>query len=350
MSIENLKDYYGRVLKGSFDLKTTACCLPTAAPPRIAALLADIHEDVKARFYGCGLIAPDLLEGATVLDLGCGAGRDAYLLSRLVGERGRVIGVDMTPEQLSVARKHVDWHTKRYGYREPNVDFYEAYIEALDGVPLAAGSMDVVVSNCVVNLSPDKRRVFDQVFRLLKPSGEFYFSDVYADRRLPSSVQADPVLHAECLGGALYWNDFLAIVKQAGFLDPRLVTWHEIEITDPALKGEIGSARFFSATYRSFKLAGLESACEDYGQAVIYRGGGDGADDRLDFDAHHRFEAGRVVPVCGNTMRMLRETRFAPHFDVIGNGDRHYGIFPGCGTSMPFAASSGGSSGSTGCC
>lgn len=336
MSIENLKNYYGRILKTSSDLKTTACCLPFAPPPRLQALLADIHEEVKEKFYGCGLIAPEALNGAMILDLGCGAGRDAFMLSRLAGSSGRVTGVDMTREQLAVARQHVGWHTERFGYDRPNVSFFEGYIEALDELPLAPATMDVIVSNCVVNLSPDKRRVFEQAFRLLKTGGEFYFSDVYADRRLPVDVQTDPVLHAECIGGALYWNDFLALARGAGFRDPRLVTSHEIHVSDPVLQARTGAARFFSATYRLFKLEGLEAACEDYGQAVIYRGGLDGAEDTFVLDAHHRFEAGRVVPVCGNTLRMIAGTRFASGFDVVGKGDRHYGIFPGCGTAIPF--------------
>ena len=342
MSVENLKDYYGRILKDSSDLKTTACCLPTPPPARLRALLADIHEEVKAKFYGCGLIAPELLHAAAILDLGCGAGRDAYLLSRLVGQDGRIIGVDMTPEQLAVARKHVAWHAERYGYGKPNVEFHEGYIEALDELPLESDGIDVIVSNCVLNLSPDKGRVLKQAFRLLKPGGEFYFSDVYADRRLPDDVRNDPVLHAECLGGAMYWNDFLNTAKQAGFLDPRLVSSHEIEVSDAPLGRKIGAARFYSATYRLFKLAGLEPACEDYGQAVIYRGGIEGAEHHLDLDTHHRFEEGRVVPVCGNTLIMLKETRFASYFDVVGDGARHYGIFPGCGTPIPFASSSAG--------
>ena len=337
MSIENLKNYYGRILQTSTDLKTTACCLPVAPSPRLQALLSDIHEEVKAKFYGCGLIAPEALNGAMILDLGCGAGRDAFLLSRLAGPDGRVTGVDMTREQLSVARRHVGWHMERYGYDRPNVSFFEGYIEALEELPLAPGTMDVIVSNCVVNLSPDKKRVFEQAHRLLKTGGEFYFSDVYADRRLPIDIQTDPILHAECIGGALYWNDFLTLAKEAGFRDPRLVTSHEIHISDPELKARIGEARFFSATYRLFKLDALEGACEDYGQGVIYRGGIDGAEDAFVLDAHHRFEAGRVVPVCGNTLRMIDGTRFAPYFEVVGKGDRHYGIFPGCGTAIPFA-------------
>lgn len=336
MSIENLKDYYGRILTNSSDLKTSACCLPAAPPRRLQMLLADIHDEVKDRFYGCGLIAPEVLDGATVIDLGCGAGRDAYLLSRLVGRHGRVIGVDMTREQLAVANKHIGWHTDKYGYKRPNVEFHVGYIEALDELPISPSSIDVAVSNCVINLSPDKSRVFQQAFRLLRPGGEFYFSDVYADRRLPLAVQNDPVLHAECVGGALYWNDFLNIAKRAGFLDPRLVTSHEIQISDPLLKAQVGAARFFSATYRLFKIDKLEPACEDYGQAVVYKGGIEGAADFLDLDAHHRFDVGRVVPVCGNSLLMLKETRFSPYFEVVGAGARHFGIFPGCGTLLPY--------------
>ncbi|MEQ1755909.1 MAG: methyltransferase domain-containing protein [Micropepsaceae bacterium] len=336
MSIENLKDYYGRILKNSSDLKTSACCLPAPPPRRLQMLLADIHDEVKDRFYGCGLIAPEVLDGATVIDLGCGAGRDAYLLSRLVGSRGRVIGVDMTREQLAVANKHISWHMDKYGYKTPNVEFHEGYIEALDELPIPPSSLDVAVSNCVINLSPDKARVFQQAFRLLKLGGELYFSDVYADRRLPPAVQNDPVLHAECVGGALYWNDFLYIAKRAGFLDPRLVTSHEIQISDPLLKAQVGATRFFSATYRLFKIDNLEPACEDYGQAVVYKGGIEGAADFLDLDDHHRFDVGRVVPVCGNSLRMLKETRLSPYFEVVGEGARHFGLFPGCGTFLPY--------------
>ena len=133
-------------------------------------------------------------------------------------------------------------------------------------------SFDVVVSNCVINLSVDKPAVLRGAFDLLKPGGELYFADVYCDRRLSDEVRADPVLYGECLGGALYWNDFLPMAKRAGFLDPRLVTSRPLEIKNEQIKRKLGQAKFFSATYRLFKLDGLETACEDYGQAVIYKG------------------------------------------------------------------------------
>ena len=109
-----------------------------------------------------------------------------------------------------------------------------------------------------------------------------------------------------------------------------------IDLTDPAMAARVGNLRFFSATYRLFKLDGLEPDCEDYGQAVVYRGGIPGQEQRFVLDKHHAIEAGRVFPVCGNTWRMLHDTRFAPHFDFIGDFSRHYGIFAGCGGGLPF--------------
>ncbi|WP_269475740.1 methyltransferase domain-containing protein [Streptomyces gossypiisoli] len=126
---EAVKDYYGKVLASSADLKTSACCTNAAPPPHIAAALGRVHEEVLDRFYGCGSPIPPALEGATVLDLGCGSGRDAYVLAQLVGPTGRVIGVDMTDEQLAVARRHTDWHAQRFGYA--NVEFRRGYIEDL---------------------------------------------------------------------------------------------------------------------------------------------------------------------------------------------------------------------------
>jgi SAM-dependent methyltransferase len=337
MTIEMVKEYYGQTLKGSADLKTDACCDVTATPAHIRSVLSGIHDEVLTRYYGCGLVIPDMLDGMRVLDLGCGAGRDVYALSRLVGEKGAVTGVDMTAEQLAVARAHVGWHTERYGYARANVDFRDGYIEALGDLGLEPASFDIIVSNCVINLSPDKRAVLDGAWKLLKPGGELYFADVYADRRLDASLRNDPVLLGECLGGALYWNDFLTLAKQAGFADPRLVVDRPLEVTDGTIRRALGPARFFSATYRLFKLEGLEGACEDYGQAVIYKGGIQYAEDVFTLDSHHRIEKGRIFPVCGNTYRMLNESRFAPHFDFIGDFSRHFGIFEGCGTQMPFA-------------
>jgi len=339
MTLEVVKDYYGKTLKTSADLKTEACCTPGNMPPFVRELLANVHDEVLAKYYGCGLVAPLALEGLRVLDLGSGSGRDAFVLAQLVGPSGDVVGVDMTAEQLSVARAHTEWHRKKFGYKRSNVRFLEGYIERLGDLGLEPGSFDIVISNCVINLSPDKPAVLAGVHELLKPGGEMYFADVYADRRLPQAVRSDPVLLGECLGGALYWNDFHTIAKSSGFLDPRLVADRPLGVTDEALKVKLGAARFFSATYRLFKLEGLEPLCEDYGQAVIYKGGMVHAEDTFVLDQHHVIERGKVFPVCGNTWLMLKESRFARYFDFIGDFSSHYGIFAGCGTTMPFSAS-----------
>jgi SAM-dependent methyltransferase len=351
MTIDIVKTYYGETLQTSADLKTSACCTPGDMSPALRGRLAKVHPEVKAKYYGCGLVAPQALEGMRILDLGCGAGQDVYMLAQMVGPKGRVVGVDMTQAQLDVARRHVDWHMKEFGYCCANVDFRDGYIEKLGELGLEPASFDIIVSNCVINLSVDKLAVLRGAFDLLKPGGELYFADVYADRRLPDVVKADPILYGECLGGALYWNDFVNLAKTAGFIDPRLVTDRLLEISDPELKAKLGQAQFFSATYRLFKLGGLETHCEDYGQAVVYKGSIEGSEHAFALDAHHVIETGKVFPVCGNTWRMLADTRFAPHFDFIGDFSRHYGIFAGCGTSIPFA--SGGASptaGAAGAC
>jgi arsenite methyltransferase len=345
---EIVQDYYGKQLQGTNDLKTSACCDATAVPEWLKPLLARIHPEVLSRYYGCGFVCPPLLDGCRVLDLGSGAGRDVYALAQLVGPTGHVVGVDMTAMQLAVANKHRAHHRDAFGF--DNVQFKHGFIERLDELDLADGSFDVVVSNCVVNLSPDKDAVLREVHRVLRPGGEFYFSDVYADRRVPDGVRNDPVLYGECLGGALYWNDFIRLAHRHGFADPRLVEDRPLTITDAKLAARTGAIRFYSATYRLFRLDDLEPACEDYGQAVIYRGGIPHHPHRFVLDKHHDIEAGRVFPVCGNTWRMLQETRFAPHFAFIGDFSRHYGLFKGCGSAMPFETSVSSNASAGACC
>lgn len=334
MNIENSRDYYGQVLTGSADLRTDACATAEAPSAAVRAALARVHEDVKGRYYGCGLIAPAATSGLRVLDLGSGAGQDTYILAQLVGAAGHVTGVDTTPEQLAVARAHLDWHADVFGYA--NVDFVEGDIERLDELGLAEASFDLIVSNCVINLVADKAAVFRAAHRLLKPGGEMYFSDVYADRRVPDALKSDTVLHGECLSGALYWGDFLKLAREAGFDDPRLVSDRPLGIGDAGIAALLDGIGFYSATWRLFKLDGLEPQCEDYGQAVIYRGTLAEDPKRFVLDKHHVLETGRVFPVCGNSWRMLADTRFAPHFDFVGDFSRHFGVFPGCGSDLPF--------------
>ncbi len=350
MNLQNSQDYYGKVLASSADLKTDACCTAEAPPPAILEALRNVHPGVKARYYGCGLVAPQAIEGCHILDLGSGSGQDAYILAQLVGEAGSVTGVDATPEQLAVAREHEDWHRERFGYARSNVRFIEGDIERLLDLDLPESYFDVIVSNCVINLVADKRAVFEAAHRLLKPGGELYFSDVYSERRVPEALRSDPVLHGECLSGALYWGDFVVLAKSSGFLDPRFVTSRPLAIEDREVEARLDGIAFHSATYRLFKLDGLENQCEDYGQAVRYLGSVPGQERVFELDRHHQIEAGRVFPICGNSWAMLADTRFARHFEFFGDFSTHYGVFPDCGVPVPFGASDKASPSAAACC
>lgn len=345
MKHEVVQDYYGKELQGSEDLKTDACCTLESLPDYIKPIMAKIHPEVSSKYYGCGLVAPELLDGMKILDLGSGSGQDCYVLSALVGEQGSVVGIDMTDEQLSVANQYIDYHRDVFGYQKNNVKFLKGYIEKLDELGLEDESFDIIVSNCVINLSPDKQAVLEQAYRLLKPGGELYFSDVYADRRVPAQLVADPVLYGECLSGALYWNDFLALAKEAGFSDPRLVEDRPLGIDNPEVEAKISHINFYSATFRLFKLEGLEPSNEDYGQTVTYKGSVSNNGAVFSLDKHSQFFSGESVSVSGNTYRMLAESRFAEHFEFSGDNETHQGLFVMAGgavdsVGIPFEASS----------
>jgi SAM-dependent methyltransferase len=289
--------------------------------------MSQLDDEILSKFYGCGSPIPPALEGCTVLDLGCGTGRDVFVLSKLVGETGRVIGVDMTDEQLEVARRHQDSMARKFGFAKSNVEFKKGYIEELDTLGIADESIDVVVSNCVVNLSFDKQELLREIFRVLKSGGELYFSDVFTSRRIPKELKDDPVLIGECIAGAFYIEDFRRAMFAAGCPDARIVSSREIEIHDPEIKNKIGMTRLYSQTVRAFKLDSLEDRCEDFGQHATYLGTIPEEPHCFSLDDHHCLEKGRPMLVCGNTAAMLGETRFAKHFKVEGGRDFHFGLF-----------------------
>lgn len=323
---DQVRTYYGDVLQTNADLKTSACCTAEAPPVWVRPILGEIHPEIHQRYYGCGSPIPAALGGQVVLDLGCGTGRDAYLLSKLVGPEGAVIGVDMTEAQLEVAQRHVTYHTERFGYDTPNVSFRHGQIEDLREAGIADSSVDLVVSNCVINLSPQKERVFAEIARVLRPGGELYFSDVFSGRRIPPALRADPVLRGECLAGAMYVEDFRRSLRSLGILDHRILSKRRLELHDPEIARVAGMVDFYSMTVRTFKCD-FEDIRENYGHVALYKGSLPESPHEFVLDDHHRFRTGIPLPVCGNTTRMLTETRFAPHFTVIGNFDTHYGPF-----------------------
>lgn len=330
-TLENVKEYYGQILSSSGDLKTSVCCSTESMPDYHREIIKEINNEILDRFYGCGSPIPPAMEKRQVLDLGCGTGRDVYLASRLVGEEGYVIGIDMTDEQLELARKHIETQTHRFGYKKPNIEFRKGYIEYLRDAGIEDDSIDLVISNCVINLSPDKPQVLSEIFRVLKNGGEFYFSDVFADRRIPADLAGNPVAYGECLSGALYLEDFRRIMRDIGIFDYRIITRNPIDLQNSNLKRMVGNINFESITIRAFKLDTLEDLCEDYGQIAVYRGTIPEMPHKFILDDHHTFETGKPMTVCGNTVAMLEKTHYGKYFKISGDRSIHYGAFD-CGS------------------
>ncbi len=178
---------------------------------------------------GCGLPTEhaNLRAGQTVLDLGAGAGLDAFVARRLVGETGRVLGVDMTPEMVARATDNA----RRLGY--DNVTFHLGDIEAL---PFDAATVDVVISNCVLNLVPDKAAAFSEMYRVLRPGGHFCVSDVVYRGRMPEAVRRSAELYVGCVAGAMERTAYLDALRAAGFADVRVVKEKAIDIPEAALR------------------------------------------------------------------------------------------------------------------
>ncbi|CAD5113065.1 DgyrCDS2259 [Dimorphilus gyrociliatus] len=311
---DSVKDYYGKVLQKSGDLKTTACTTSEneSMSKSVKHALSLLSDEVHEKYYGCGIVLPPALENCTVLDLGCGAGRDCFCLSKLIGENGHVTGLDMTQEQLDVANRNISFHTEKFGYSKPNIDFKKGYIEKLTEAGIKASTFDVIVSNCVVNLSPDKEAVLSEAYKVLKEGGEFYFSDVYADRRLSEEILKNEVLWGECIAGALYWEDLINLAIKVGFTSPLLVSASYIDIKNKELKKILGCAQFISATYRLFKIPK-----GDFRNSIaVYKGGIEDFESNLKFDYNHSFQKGIPVPVTGELSGVLKGSRYSKFFTV----------------------------------
>ena len=169
-----------------------------------------------------------------------------------------------------------------------------------------------------------------------------YFSDVYCNRRIPQHLVDDEVLYGECLSGALYWNDFENLARKVGFADPRVVESRPLGISNPKLEKMLAGFDFCSVTYRLFKISDLEPHCEDYGHAVMYKGNLPESPDFFKLDDHHVFLKNKVTTVCGNSYKMLNDTRYKDFFNFHGNFDQHFGIFEGCGTTIPYDSQTAG--------
>ncbi len=311
------------------------CCPSTNDP----ALLAAVPREILARDYGCGDPTRHVRAGETVLDLGSGAGKACYLLGQVVGERGKVIGVDMNDEMLALSRRHLPTFAGRTGLR--NIEFRKGRIqdlaldlEALDrwlaahpvtssarlgeaeaeaarlrqAAPLVAdGAVDVVVSDCVLNLvrPQDKAALFREIHRVLRRGGRAVVSDIVSDEDVPEHLQRDPELWAGCVSGAMREDRFLQAFEEAGLFGVTLVErpaapWRTVE-----------GIEFRSVTVVAYK--GKEGPCWDRKQAVIYKGPFREVRD----DDGHVLRRGVRVAVCDKTFGLYSRPPYAEHFSLV---------------------------------
>jgi len=242
---KTVRENYAKIAKTekSCCAPVSSCCSSNAATARKISKgigysdeeMASVPEGANLGL-GCGnpVALASLKEGETVLDLGCGAGFDSFLAAQKVGETGRVIGVDMTPEMLEKARANAE-----KGGCE-NVEFRLGEIE---NIPAADNSVDVIISNCVINLSPDKKRVFSEAFRVVKPGGRLMVSDIVLLKELPDFIRKSAAAYVGCISGALMKDDYLAAIESAGFNDIKVVDETVFPIdyiqSDPTVKAFI---------------------------------------------------------------------------------------------------------------
>jgi ubiquinone/menaquinone biosynthesis C-methylase UbiE len=309
-----------------------ALCCPVSYDPRF---LDAIPEEVLERDYGCGDPSAYVRAGETVLDLGSGGGMICFIASQLVGEKGRVIGVDMTPGMLELARRNaplvaektgLDNVEFRHGHIEDlrtDLDLLDAYLrdhpvasaadyEALNREigrlraeqPLVAdGSIDVIVSNCVLNLVADtqKRALFAEMFRVLKVGGRIAISDIVSDRSSPPHLKEDEALWSGCISGALQEAEFIQAMEHAGF--------HGITIDkyEAAPWQVVEGIEYRSITVLAWK--GKQGPCVEEDQAVIYRGPWKQVED----DDGHVFARGERVKLCAKTFGLMTREPYASH-------------------------------------
>jgi SAM-dependent methyltransferase len=265
-----VREGYAKVVK-----QDSSCCTPVKSCCGGTELIQDIskkigytEEDLKAvpeganLGLGCGnpIALASLKQGEIVLDLGAGAGFDCFLAAGRVGDKGRVIGVDMTPEMVEKARDNA----RKGNYA--NVEFRLGEIEHL---PVADNSVDAVISNCVINLSPDKRRVFAETFRSLKPGGRLMISDIVLLRELPAFIKNSIEAYIGCVSGAMLKDEYLTAIREAGFQDVKIMgeTAFPVEFmaNDPTVKELVGNLKILpekigevAESIRSIKVSGLK--------------------------------------------------------------------------------------------
>ena len=224
-----VREHYAERIKNSASCCGPSDCCSTDSKLYPADVLATLPEGESVVSYGCGdpITLASLQLGQTVLDLGSGAGLDCFFAAKKVGETGHVIGVDMTPEMIERARSSA----KRLNIQ--NVEFRQGYLEEL---PVDSNAVDVIISNCVINLSPDKSKVFTEAFRVLKPGGKLAVSDIVTDGPLPEPIKRSLSAWAGCVAGAIEAKEYVGMMQAVGFTDISITpVYFEKETIDSAI-------------------------------------------------------------------------------------------------------------------
>jgi len=276
--------------------------------------LTHIPKEVVERFYGCGspVTAAALAPGESMVDLGSGAGIDCFIAAKKVGPEGHIYGVDMTDQMLSVARECQPQVAEALGYDA--VEFRQGFLEE---IPVENATVDVVTSNCVINLSSDKPRVFREIWRVLKDHGRLVVADIVSEDEVPPNMRADGQLWGECISGALTEEAFLAGVEKAGFYGASVLKktfWREVE-----------GCKFYSVTVRGYKFE-KKAGCQFVGQFAIYLGPQKAVID----EEGHLFPRGEAVEVCTDTAAKLSRAPYAGAFSIVDgpNGSREMTAVP----------------------
>jgi ubiquinone/menaquinone biosynthesis C-methylase UbiE len=292
-----VREFYA---KAAEEPQAELCC-PTSYEP---ADLSHIPEEVIDRFYGCGspvaLAVP--APGEVVVDLGSGGGIDCFIAAKKVGAAGKIIGVDMTDEMLEVACRNKQSVAESLGYDV--VEFRRGYLER---IPVESKTVDLVTSNCVVNLSPDKQKVFREMWRVLKDNGRLVISDIVSEERLPVHLRVNRMLWGECMAGALTEEEFLTYLEQSGF--------YGLQVLKKTYWKEVEGYRFFSVTTRGYKFE-KSSGCVFEGQWAIYLGPQKAVID----EEGHLFPRNEAIEVCTDTASKLTSPPYQGSFIVFEPG------------------------------
>jgi arsenite methyltransferase len=272
-------------------------CCPTSYD--MADLQSFIPEEVLKISYGCGTPAglKTVSRGETVLDIGSGGGIDCFEASRLVGPTGHVFGIDMTDTMLAIARKHAPIVAANLGHPTSNVEFRKGMADA---IPVNDSAVDLIISNCVINLAPDKRKVFREMFRVAKPGGRFTISDIVADQPVPQYLVHDAEKWGDCLSGALTLTDYIAGMVEAGFLGIHLIKSSPWQVID--------GIHFFSVTLTGYKLPAITS------QSAVHYATLRGPFSRVVDELGTTYLRGIPQSITADTVCLLSQATLASHF------------------------------------